>query len=361
MNEFEKWDIAFREQKLDAFNNNKAGLLWLKVRAICRSRQLKEFLKENNIVLYSTKVSDKNQELFDILTKRTDAFILLDRFLQCMNHEWYNEMGVDIEQLKEDLYKVQYYSWGGDQNNSLDKYFISRYVKIISKFSELQSRQSEIGANAWNYVQNSWYNNWTSFIIESLFKQNPRVISAVGEIKSVDFFIDGYPIDLKVTFFPNQFMEQKLKIILGTSEKTWLKKKCKELGISCDIKASESQQIYTLTEKLREIGRTDVIRELENARYQIIEEAQRDPVELIRWLYENQGEMRFGAENRIYLVLADSNDFTQAWRMKRAFSLIEPKIKQYIENFSSDSLKRIQFEFKKRTYSTLSDILFVVK
>lgn len=60
MNEFEKWDIAFREQKLDVFNNNRTGLLWLKVRAICRSRQLKEFLKENNIVLYSTKVSDKN-------------------------------------------------------------------------------------------------------------------------------------------------------------------------------------------------------------------------------------------------------------------------------------------------------------
>lgn len=361
MNEFEKWDIAFREQKLNAFNNNSTGLLWLKVRAICRGRQLKEFLDENNIELSSSKVSDKNRELFDILSNRKDASIILDRFLQCLNHEWYNEMGVDIEQLKEDLYKVQYYSWGGDQNNSLDKFFISRYVKIISKFSELQSRQSEIGANAWNYVQNSWYNNWTSFIIESLFKQNPRVISAVGEIKSVDFFIDEYPIDLKVTFFPNQFMEQKLKIILGKSEKSWLKNKCKSLGISCDTKASESQQIYTLTEKLREVGRNDVLKELEVVRNQIIEEAQRNPNELIKWLYENQGEMRFGAENRIYIILADSNDFTQAWKMKRAFSLIEPKIKQYIESFSSVSLKRIQFEFKKRTYSTLSDILFVVK
>lgn len=71
--------------------------------------------------------------------------------------------------------------------------------------------------------------------------------------------------------------------------------------------------------------------------------------------------MRFGAENRIYIVLADSNDFSQSWKMKRAFSLIEPKIIQYIENFSSDSLKKIQFEFKKRKYSTLSDIIFVVK
>ena len=156
-------------------------------------------------------------------------------------------------------------------------------------------------------------------------------------------------------------MEQKIKNILGTSEKSWLKKKCKNLGISCDTKASESQQIYTLTEKLKEIGRSDVIRELKVVRDQIIKEAQQNPIELIRWLYENQGEMRFGAENRIYLILADSNDSAQAWKMKRAFSLIEPKIKHYIETFSSESLKKIQFEFKKRTYSTLSDILFVVK
>ncbi len=156
-------------------------------------------------------------------------------------------------------------------------------------------------------------------------------------------------------------MEQKLKNILGTSEKSWLKRKCKNLGISCDTKVSDQQQIYTLTEKLNEVGRSDVIRELEVVRGQIIEESQKNPTELIRWLYENQGEMRFGAENRIYIVLADSNDFTQAWKMKRAFSLIEPKIKQYIENFSSDSLKRIEFEFKKRKYSTLSDILFVIK
>lgn len=361
MNTFEILDSAFREQRLDVFNNNREGLLWLKVRAICRGRQLKEFLKDNNVVLSSTKVKDKNRELFDILIQRDDAIDILDSFLQCMSHEWYNELGVDIDQLKEDLYKVQYYSWGGDQNNSLDKYFVSRYVKIISNFSELQSRQSEIGEKAWNYVQNSWYNNWTSFIIESLFKRNKRVISAIGEIKSVDFFIDEYPIDLKVTFFPNQFMEQKLRNHLGTSEKSWLKKKCKGLGISCDTKASESQQIYTLTEKLKEIGREDVINELESVRAEIIDESQKDPDELIKWLYENQGEMRFGAENRIYLILADLKNSTEAWKMKRAFRLIEPAVEQYIKNFSSDSLKKIQFVFKNRKYSALSDILFVVK
>ena len=179
MTEFEKWDNEFRNQNLYAFNGNFYGLLWLKVRAICRSKQLRQFIKENKIDLTTTKVSEQNIELFDILKKRSDAMSVLDTFLQCLNHEWYTEIGVDIEQLKEDLYRIQYYAWGGDQNNSLDKYFISRYVKVLSNYNELQNKQAEIGANAWNYVQNSWYNNWTSFVIESLFKRNQRVISAV--------------------------------------------------------------------------------------------------------------------------------------------------------------------------------------
>lgn len=251
MTEFEKWDKEFRNQNLNAFNGNYYGLLWLKVRAICRSKQLRQFIEENKIELTSTKVVEQNLELFDIMVKRDDSMSMLDKFLQCLNHEWYSEMGVDIAQLKEDLYKIQYYAWGGDQNNSLDKYFISRYVKVISNYNELQNKQAEIGANAWNYVQNSWYNNWTSFIIESLFKRNHRVISAVGEIKSVDFFIDDFPVDLKVTFFPNQYMEQKLKEIFGKSSLSWLKAKCKKEGILCDNSTSANQQIYTLVENLK--------------------------------------------------------------------------------------------------------------
>lgn len=361
MTEFEKWDKEFRNQNLNAFNGNFYGLLWLKVRAICRSKQLRQFVEENKIDLTSTKVSEQNVELFNILEKRGDAMSMLDRFLQCMSHEWYRELGVDINQLKEDLYKIQHYAWGGDHNNSLDKYFISRYVKVISSYSELQNRQAEIGANAWNYVQNSWYNNWTSFIIESLFKRNQKVISAVGEIKSVDFFIEDYPLDLKVTFFPSQFMEQKLKTIFGKNSISWLKCKCKEAGISCDNKASTTQQFYTLVEKLKELDRGDVLNELDNARRQIIQDVKNSPIELIKWLYENQGEMRFGAENRIYLILADLKDLTQSWKMKRAFSIIEPTVHKYIEEFSSSSLKTISFEFNKRTYTALSDILFIIK
>lgn len=361
MTEFEKWDNEFRNHNLYAFNGNYNGLLWLKVRAICRSKQLRQFIQENKIELTSKKVSEKNIELYDILEKRSDAMSILDTFLRCLNHEWYTEMGVDIDKLKEDLYRIQYYSWGGDQNNSLDKYFINRYVKVLSDYKELENKHAEIGVNAWNYVQNSWYNNWTSFVIESLFKHNQRIISAVGEIKSVDFFIDDFPIDLKVTFFPSQFMEQKLKEIFDKSSISWLKGRCKEAGISCDKNSSVTQQFYTLSEKIKEANRIDILNELDNARQQVINDAQSNPVELMKWLYENQGEMRFGAENRIFLILADTKDLSQSWKMKRAFSIIEPKVNQYIAEFSSSSLKTIEFEYKKKKYTALADILFIVR
>jgi len=79
------------------------------------------------------------------------------------------------------------------------------------------------------------------------------------------------------------------------------------------------------------------------------------------WLYSNQGEMRFGAENRIFVILVDSSDMNNSWKMKRAFNLIEPKIQQYLDNFSESSLKEINFSFKKNQYKSLADAIFIVK
>lgn len=361
MSNFEKWDKEYRAQNLFAFNNNTNALLWLKVRAVCRGRQIEQFLNDNELRLTKTKISERNVELFELLEGRDDAMTMLDTFLQNKSNEWYTSMGIDEEKLKSDLYKVQYYSWGGDQSNSLDKYLVSRYVKAISEYDRLVSKQGEIANNAWNYVQNSWYNNWTSYLIESLFKRHRRVISAVGEIKSVDFFIDNYPVDLKVTFFPKQFMDEKIKLKLGKSTLAWLKTKGKNLGITVRTDNSEVQQIYVLLEKLSEHGHNDIIKELANARSEVIKNAQNNPTELITWLYTNQGEMRFGAENRLFVILADSTDINQSWKMKRAFSLIAPKIQNYLDTFTSHSLKKVHFTYKKQDYSSLADIIFVVK
>ena len=161
-----------------------------------------------------------------------------------MNNEWYTALGVDVDKLKDDLYKIQNYSWGGDQNNSLDKYLVSHYVKVISDYSELRMRQAEIGEMHGTMFKTAGITIGHHSLSNLLFKCNPKVISAVGEIKSVDFFIEGYPIDLKVTFFPNQFMEEKVRAVLGKSSLSWLKSKCKEIGIICDNTATGAQQLY---------------------------------------------------------------------------------------------------------------------
>lgn len=361
MTNFERWDKEFRSQNLFVFNSNENALMWLKVRAVCRGRQIQQFLENNRLTLTSSRIAEQNVELFEILETMPDAMQLLDTFLNERNNEWYNSMDIDEKKLKNDLYRVRYYAWGGDQNNSLDKYFVSRYVKVISKYDELQNKQAEIADNAWNYVQTSWYNNWTSYLIESLFKRHKKVISAVGEIKSVDFFLNNYPIDLKVTFFPNQYMDEKLKIKLGKRELTWLKKKATEVGIAVDRTQTESQQLYTLSEKLAEIGKNDILEELKNKRKEVIADAQSNVLELMRWLYANQGEMRFGAENRLFVILVDSTDMSESWKLKRAFQLIEPKVNDYLNNFNEESLKEINFEFKGNQYKTLADVIFVIK
>ena len=71
--------------------------------------------------------------------------------------------------------------------------------------------------------------------------------------------------------------------------------------------------------------------------------------------------MRFGAENRIFVILVDTADMSQSWKMKRAFSLIEPKVKLYLDDFKADSLKEINFTFKGNNYKSLADVIFVVK
>ncbi len=64
MTNFEKWDKEFRANNLYAFNYNKNALLYLKVRAVRRGKQIKEFVKNNNITLNSKKINEQFAELF---------------------------------------------------------------------------------------------------------------------------------------------------------------------------------------------------------------------------------------------------------------------------------------------------------
>ena len=361
MTNYEKWDHEFRTNNLFAFNNNDKALLYLKVRAICRKTLITQFLKENNLTLKSTKVKERFPELYALLEDKPELKPQLDCFLRNRNNEWYKEMGVDENKVRTALHKINAYEWGGDHNNSLDQYLVKRYVKVISDYDTLQKKANEIQANAWNFVQTSWYNNWTSYLIESIFKKHERVLSAIGEIKSVDFFIDKYPIDLKVTYFPNEFMEKKLKEKIGNKELAWLKKEARKVKISPDKNLSDAEQLTFLKEELENHGHSNIIKVLTKHKQKIIDKACKHPKELMKWLYENQSARLFGAENRLFLVLVDTKDMKQSWKMKRAFTLIEQKVDGYLKSFNAHSLKKINFTFNQKNYTSLSDIIFIIK
>ena len=61
---FEEWDRLFRNNNQFAFNNDNEGLVWLKVRAITRKKQLENFLERNSdIIIVSRKQKEIGIEL----------------------------------------------------------------------------------------------------------------------------------------------------------------------------------------------------------------------------------------------------------------------------------------------------------
>ena len=55
MTNFEKWDKEFQANNLFAFNHEEKALLYLKIRAICRSKLIKDFAEKYQIELKSKK------------------------------------------------------------------------------------------------------------------------------------------------------------------------------------------------------------------------------------------------------------------------------------------------------------------
>ena len=98
-------------------------------------------------------------------------------------------------------------------------------------------------------------------------------------------------------------------------------------------------------------------------RDETISYAKNNSKNLARLMYENQGAMRFGSENRIFLVLIDKNDMQNSWEMKRDFITLEKEIDRYLDSFDAKKLPELKLDFKYsgKTYSTHADVIFVVK
>lgn len=369
MKDFNHWDKLHKNEELEEFSKNNVGLLWLKTKSIIRKELIAEFIKINNISLQESALAKQFVELFGILSNNViSSNEILDYFIKSENTKQVGAL--NTEHLVSELYKLKNFDWGGDYQNSLDKYLVSRYVKVQNPSYEnlLSKFETEISVAVQGYVLNSWYNHWSSILIEHIFKSHTEVLPTVGQIKSVDFFINDVPFDLKVTYLPAEYIKTKRKEKGLPVELTYLKKKATEANIVFDKTAKPADIFYEIVEKMKDKNDTfclEVLKSLKNEKLEILQEVQNEPKILATWLYENQGEMRFGSENRLFLVLVDTDDFTNSWKLKRNIDLLKPTILSYLDNFKTKKIEdlKIEFEFtgKTKIFTALTDIIFVVK
>ena len=269
------------------------------------------------------------------------------------------------QQLINELYKIQSFDWGGLHQNSLETTIVNRYVKQITSYESLHK---EIEGNLHNslraYVVASWYNHWSSIVIEDIFKEHVNVIPAIGQIKKIDFFVNNKPFDLKVTYLPEGYIKDHRKSRSLSPELTLMKGLARKLDVGFDKSAPDSILIPDLWRKLDDSPQhsaRELISELQEYREQLLDNCVSNPESLGRWLYQNQGVRRFDASNRLFLVLVDKSDFFNSWKLKRARSLISDHVTNYLAGVDRDIGFQLNFPWDDEVYSTEADIIFVIK
>jgi len=264
----------------------------LKLKSI-KSDNLKELAVSLSINSRGT-ATNLIKKLIDVPQNKIDEFIKTKYQKQIKERQ---EL-ISDEDLKQELFKVQEFRWGVVQGQ-LDQKIQSEYVRRFVRYEDLVSGvKSKLHDDITHYVIASWYNHWTTVLIEDHISQHLRVIPTLKNNFGVDIFFNNQPFDLKITYLPKDFT---------------------------------------------------------------LERALDNPKDLIIWLYENQGAQRFGADNRFFVVLASANNLEESWKLKRDFNFVFSEIDNFFNNEHVSNQDEIVFSFKKKTYTTISKVLIITK
>lgn len=368
--DFKYWKKQHDSNELREFNDDEIGTLWLKVKSIVRKGILDEFTASEGIKLSKTKLKDQFVELFTILSGDVkSSHVKLNRYFR---YKYSNELfSLDTDYLVNELYKVENFKWGADTQNDLGKYLVKKYVKDNNSYDYLLSQiDNGIIRTVQDYLICSWYIHWSGILIENIFKEHSVVLPTLGKIKSVDFFINEIPFDLKVTSIPINFIHEERKKNNLKSELNVLKDAAKALRIK--YKNDDANLYYVLTERLKDNGTQtakEALNQIKEFRKNLVSMVKAHPLILAKNLYERQSDFRFGAENRIFLILVDNDSFEDSWKLKRNIDLLRPNIHSYLDKFATINKENLKLEFCKNGDSTnnpkkfevLADIIIIEK
>lgn len=364
MNTFDKCAKLFAADRLGELAASAEGLLWLKIKSISRKEILADFSRFANIPLSGKTVAARFCGLHTELASRgRKAHNTLNKFIK---ERAVVMSGHEQEHIASELHKMQSFVWGGDYTNALDKFLVDRYIKRLRCYDDIShALESDIPRAVQGYVLCSWYNHWSTFLIENIFARHEKVLPAIGKVKKIDFFICDLPFDLKTTYLPANFVRQKRKDAGLPDELSALKAAAKASNIAYDSGGSPREIAYEITERMKISGDEECRACLDNMRQfrrDLLCECAKNPQELITNLYAQQGEMRFDSSNRLFVVLANTNDFDESWKLKRNPRLLEKSIHAYLDSFSRKKARRITFTHKAKhgKFTALSDAIFII-
>ncbi len=338
------------------------GIYWLKLRSIARKPHLVALCQRLGIDYSNVSARDLLEVVFEyrpptqIVEEYISATYEAERSVRRSNEDY----------LVSQLYQMREFDWGGLFQNNLERTIVNNYVKKIEDWEELnRAIDDELHFSLKGYVRCSWYNHWSSILIEDMFKDHANVLPTIGLAKQVDFFVNDFPFDLKVTYFPEGYMKLRRKAKGLRPELTVLKQFCRKTGIWFESKKKDKELFPELMTKVEEFPHRDAeefLAELNGVRSEIITESLNDPNELLVWLYEKQGDRRFDAANRLFLILIDMDRLEESWKLKRNKNRLSPIINAYLDNFGDVCVAdlKLQFNWNGAVFKTYADILPVV-
>jgi len=361
--EFSRLKRYYEENEFEKIFTHELGIYFLKMRSISRSNILRELGERLRVDI--SGVSGRN--LFEFMFCRNIENKKIDEFIKEIYGKERKERIRNEDYLYSQLYKLKVFDWGGFYQNAVEQTIVNNYIKKIQDFEQLcNSIENDINPRLRGYILCSWYNHWTSILIEDMFKDHPNLLPAVGLIKKVDFFWRDFPFDLKVTYFPDGFMQLKRGELGLSPELTELKQFARKHAISYDRNGNNNEIFYELLTKISEDTSKEAkefIKKFHRIREEIILNTIKNPKELIKWFYEEQGIRRFDAANRFFIVLVDLKNLEDSWKLKRNKKLLYKEINEFLDNNKDMGFEqlKISFDWKDRAYITYATTLFILK
>ncbi|TAL58689.1 MAG: hypothetical protein EPN88_18165 [Bacteroidetes bacterium] len=209
--------------------------------------------------------------------------------------------GASHELIVKELHKVDSHIWGMVQG-AVDAHIQANYVRKYYKFDDiLMAIKRSLYSTIESYTLCTWYNHWSTVFLEDLISLNANVVPIIKKVKGVDFIWNEQPVDMKVTNLPKEWFND---------------------------------------------GRS-------------IEDAINNPVSVCEYLYRLQGTQRFGADNRLFILIYNKDNPSESWKIKRNY----PLVKKFVNEFFSKniSLDPVNFSYGSTQYLAHAKVMFIIE